>query len=72
VAKTSAQMITDARQTNHRVNSSSALCETLQRMAQLLTSVHCSMTVQAENVTCVATRVAIYGYWSCGARQYND
>jgi hypothetical protein len=39
VAKTSAQAVTDARQTSRRVNSSSALCETLQRTAQLLTSV---------------------------------
>jgi hypothetical protein len=39
VAKTSAQVVTDARQTNRRVNSSSALCETLQRTVRLLTSV---------------------------------
>jgi hypothetical protein len=37
--KTSAQAITNARQTSRRVNSSSALRETLQCTAQLLTSV---------------------------------
>jgi hypothetical protein len=37
--KTSAQATTDARQTNRHVNSSSAICETLQRTAQPVTSV---------------------------------
>jgi predicted histidine transporter YuiF (NhaC family) len=39
VAKTFAHVITDALQTDHHVNSSSTLCETLQRMAQLVMSV---------------------------------
>jgi hypothetical protein len=62
VAKTSAQAITDARQTNGRVNSSSALCET----HGTASDVRCSVTVQVENVTCVATRAAINGRRSCG------